>query len=570
MTATMTRTVSTVVAEVAAERSSAIYGVMGNGNAYIVGHLTATGAPYVPMRHEAGTVAAAHAHALAGGGVATATTTYGAGFTNTLTPLAEARLARVPLVLIAGAGPSSGPRWWDVDQRAITGDLGIPWVALGTGGVAATVHHAYDLAQQGRTPVVLAVPYDLSTEPAEGPAGGPTTVRGASAEARPAYPRGGSGPIPQTGEGASAEASEARVDPDQVDQVVHLLHGARRPLLLLGRGAHLAGAGEDLREVGDRVGALFATSAMAAGLPASPWNVGIAGGFSTPGAWDLITGADVVLAVGISLNDFQDQGGQLLAGARHVIQVDTAAGPTHQHVDTFVRADAAEFAAALLRRLEPSSSATWRDAAPHAAGDLRMDVTALSELAADGRLDPRVVARRLDELLPAGRALVHDGGQFIGWMPQHARIGDPGELLLVGTALQTIGLGSASAVGAARARPERTTVLVMGDGGGQMGLADLVTFVTEARSGVVVVFNDAAYGAELHQYAAKGVHRGGMLLAEVDFAALGAALGARSARVRRLADLQVLQEWTQAGARGVLVLDVAVSRTIAADFFRGP
>ena len=72
-------------------------------------------------------VAAAHAHVLAGGAVATATTTYGAGFTNSLTSLAEARLARVPLVLIAGAGPDAGPRWWDVDQQAIAtngGDLG--------------------------------------------------------------------------------------------------------------------------------------------------------------------------------------------------------------------------------------------------------------------------------------------------------------------------------------------------------------------------------------------------------------------------------------------------------------
>ncbi|HLS24964.1 MAG TPA: thiamine pyrophosphate-dependent enzyme, partial [Beutenbergiaceae bacterium] len=379
----------------------------------------------------------------------------------------------------------------------------------------------------------------------------------ASAEARP----------------ASARQPDANPDPPhpapaQIDRIAQQLGAAERPLLILGRGAHLAGAGADLREIGDRLGALFATSAMAAGLPASPWNLGIAGGFSTPAAWDLITAADVVLAVGISLNDFQDQRGALLAGAREVIQVDLTAGPTHPRVDTFVHADAATFAAALLDRLPASSSTTWRDRAPHAAGDLRIDISALPEITEDGRLDPRVVARRLDELLPSHRALVHDGGQFIGWMPQHARIDHPSELLLVGTALQTIGLGSASAVGAARARPDRTTVLVTGDGGGLMGLADLATFVSEVRSGVVVVFNDAAYGAELHQYAVKGVHEGGMLLPEVDFAALGTALGARGERVRKLADLDVLGEWVDGGAEGVLVLDIAVSRTIAADFFR--
>jgi len=59
-----------------------------------------------------------------------------------------------------------------------------------------------------------------------------------------------------------------------------------------------------------------------------------------------------------------------------------------------------------------------------------------------------------------------------------------------------------------------------------------------------------------------------MLLPEVDFAALGTALGARGERVRKLADLDVLGEWVDGGAEGVLVLDIAVSRTIAADFFR--
>ncbi len=549
MTTTRTSlTVSTAVADVAAERSGAVFGLMGNGNAYVVGRLTAAGAPYVRMRHEVGTVAAAQAYFLASGTIATATTTYGAGFTNALTALAEARLARVPLVLVAGEGPSVGPRWWDVDQDALAAGLDVPVVRVPVDGAAAAAHYAYDLAEWDRTPVVLSIPYDLATE---------------SAAASREIPR-------------IARPAPARPTDEQVAAVAATLRGAERPLLLLGRGAHLAGAGELLREVGDRLGALFATSVTAAGLPGSPWDLGVAGGFSTPRGWELITAADVVLAVGISLNDFQDQRGRLLAHAREVVQVDLGPVATHGQVTRYVRADAAAFAAALLSALEdddgaPGSSAgrTWRQLAPYAAGDLRADLSAVPEHAPDGRLDPRLVARRLDELLPPDRALVHDGGQFVGWMPQHARVTEPSQLILVGTALQTIGLGSASAVGAAHARPERTTVLVTGDGGGVMALADLVTFVNEAESGVVVVFNDAAYGAELHQYGAKGVDRAGMLLEELDFAALGQALGAGGRRVTRLAELDVVGEWGRDGARGVLVVDVAVSRTVVADFITG-
>ena len=548
MTTTRTSlgTVSTAVADVVAERSGAVFGVMGNGNAYVVGHLTAGGAPYVRMRHEAGTVAAAQAYHLAGGGTATATTTYGAGFTNALTALAEARLARVPLVLLAGEGPSTGPRWWDLDQEALAAGLDVPVVQVHADGAAAAAHYAFDLAEWDRTPVVLSLPYDVATVPA-------TAHRAAPPIERPEPPR---------------------PTPAQAAAVAALLRDAERPLLLLGRGAHLAGAGELLRRVGDRVGALYATSATAVGLPRSPWDLGIAGGFSTPAGWELVTRADVVLAVGISLNDFQDRRGRLLGGAREVVQVDLGPVATHGQVTRYVRADAAAFAAALLAALDdddaPSPARrTWRERAPHAAQDLRADLSGLPELAEDGRLDPRLVARRLDELLPPDRAVVPDGGQFIGWMPQHARLSDPSAFVLVGTALQTIGLGSAAAVGAARARPDRPTVLVMGDGGGTMGLADLVTFVSEVRSGVVVVFNDAAYGAELHQYGVKGVDRRGMLLDDVDFAALGRALGAGGKRVTRLAELDVVGEWARAGAQGVLVVDVAVSRTVVADFLRG-
>src|SRR5699024_4076472 len=145
-----------------------------------------------------------------------------------LTPLSEARLARVPLVLLAGEGPSTGPRWWDVDQDMLAAGLDVPVVQVHADGAAAAAHYAYDLAEWDRTPVILSIPYDIATAPA-------TAHLAAPPIERPGPPR-------PTGE--------------QVAAVAAALRHAERPLLLLGRGAHLAGAGELLRRVGDRVGAL--------------------------------------------------------------------------------------------------------------------------------------------------------------------------------------------------------------------------------------------------------------------------------------------------------------------------
>ncbi len=101
-----------------------------------------------------------------------------------------------------------------------------------------------------------------------------------------------------------------------------------------------------------------------------------------------------------------------------------------------------------------------------------------------------------------------------------------------------------------------------------MALADMETFIRTARSGLVVVFNDAAYGAELHQYGARGLDKTAMLIDEVDFAALGQAFGAQSIKAGSLADLDRVRQWVEAGAEGVFVLDIPVSQTEVAPYMR--
>lgn len=76
-------TVSSALADVLADRAGHLFGLMGNGNAHLISHLTRKGFPFTSARHEAATVAMADAFHRASGSIAAATTTYGAGFTNT-------------------------------------------------------------------------------------------------------------------------------------------------------------------------------------------------------------------------------------------------------------------------------------------------------------------------------------------------------------------------------------------------------------------------------------------------------------------------------------------------------
>jgi thiamine pyrophosphate-dependent acetolactate synthase large subunit-like protein len=531
--------VSAAVADVVAERAGHLFGLMGNGNAHLISRLTRRGFPFTSARHESATVAMADAYHRATGSVAAATTTYGAGFTNAYTTLAEARMARIPLVLVVGDAPSTGLRPFDIDQTKAAEAAGVVTLVAGPGNAEAITHRAFDLALQTVQPVILAIPYDLATAPPSDP--------------EPLEPLPAKRVWP--------------AEPGGLDRVAGLLAAAERPLILAGRGVLLGNAAEPLRDLGDRLGALFMTSVMAANAFNSPWDLGIAGGFTRSHRLDVARQTDLVLVVGASLNTFQTRYGTLFSEDTKVLRVDNEPDPG-QPAAEYIRADIFPFIEGLLKRI-PAASSTWRDQAPEVSQpefrSSRPDEDPV-EFGPDGRLNPRAVVAALDAILPSERSVVMDGGHFIGWAPMYLSVPDPHAMVLVGTAFQSIGLGFGSAAGVSVARPERTTVLVSGDGGGLMGLADFETFLRATRRGVVVVLNDSAYGAELHQYAAKGLHDQAMLIDEVDFAAVGRAFGAEGSKARTLADLAGLQDWLATHREGVYVLDVAISQKFVAEF----
>jgi thiamine pyrophosphate-dependent acetolactate synthase large subunit-like protein len=532
-------TVSGRVAQVLSSYLSDVFGVMGNGNVYFLDAAEKQGLRFTPVRHEGAAIAAADAYYRTSGRLAAGTTTYGPGYTNALTALAEAVQAQIPVVLGTGDAPSTGARPWDVDQTAIAAGLGAATFTVTRSSAGAVTQQAVEYAITKRTAVVLAIPYDLAAlEAAE--------------EDLPA-------PL--------AAAVTDDVDGGLGRIAAHLAR-AKRPLILAGRGAHLAGAGPELRGLADRLGALTAGTALALNLLEGEGYLGVAGGFGTDTAAGLMAEADVVLVAGASLSPFTLRFGHLIGPDATMIQIDAALEPTNPRVDMFLSADVKAAAGRILDSLDgvPASAAptAWRTEARKRLASGAAHHPGSAETV-DGRLDPRALATALDAILPERRTVVQDGGHFIGWAPMYWRIPRPQDLVMVGTAYQSIGLGLASAVGAARAVEDgRTLVLAAGDGGFLMGLSDLESLVGAAKSAVVVIYNDAAYGAEIHQYGSQGLTEKPMLIPEVDFSGVARALGAESAVIRSLSDLAALQDWIDDGARGTFVADCRITSSVRA------
>src|SRR5262249_26659125 len=139
-----------------------------------------------------------------------------------------------------------------------------------------------------------------------------------------------------------------------VARVAALLAAARRPAIVAGRGAVVAGAGPALRLGGRRRGAGPAAAAVGDGVFAGgPYGLGGSCGLAPPTAARLLQDADVVLAVGASLNSWTTRHGTLFASDATVVQVDLdeEAIGAHRRVDLGLVGDARVTAEALVAAL---------------------------------------------------------------------------------------------------------------------------------------------------------------------------------------------------------------------------
>jgi thiamine pyrophosphate-dependent acetolactate synthase large subunit-like protein len=257
-----------------------VFGLLGSGNFAVTTALVEFGATFAAARHEGGAITMADAYARVSGEVGICTVHQGPGLTNAVTGLTEAAKSRTPLVLLAADTAASALRSnFKIEQEALVRAVGAGTERLhGPATAVADTIRAYRRAQLERRPIVLMLPLDVQAAPCP-------------ADAREQAARGATALLPSR----PADAAIA--------QAADVLAHARRPLIIAGRGAVLANAGEALQQLGAQLGALLATSANGHGLFAdSPWSLGISGGFASPGAAQLIAEADVVLAVGVALN----------------------------------------------------------------------------------------------------------------------------------------------------------------------------------------------------------------------------------------------------------------------------
>jgi len=513
-----------------------VFGVVGSGNFHVTNALIAGGARFVAARHEGGATVMADAWARTTGRPGVVSVHQGPGLTNAMTGIAEAAKSRTPLLVLAAEAPEIRSNF-HVDVAGLAAAVGAVYERLYSPASALSdVHRAYQAAL-GRRTVILALPLNVQAAAWE-----PGTVHAAART----YP-----PAP------SAEA---------VTAVAAVMRGATQPVFIAGRGARgragRASARAELERLADACGALLATSAVARGLfRGNPWDLDVSGGFASPLAAELITGADLIIGWGCSLNMWTMRHGKLIGTGATLIQVDddpTALG-AHRPVHLGVVGDVAETARAVADAL-PTNAPGYRSPELRkriAAGARWRDVKFEDE--SDGqRIDPRALSIALDDLLPPERTVAVDSGNFMGYPSMYLSVPDEAGFCFT-QAFQSIGLGLASAIGAAVARPDRLAVAALGDGGALMGVSELETVVRLGIPMVVVVYDDEAYGAEVHHFGPDGDPLDTVRFPPTDIAAIGRGFGFAGVTVRSAEDLAAVRDWVAGPRERPLLIDAKVT-----------
>lgn len=485
-------------------------------------------------RHEAGAANMAEAYGKLTGKPGICMVTRGPGACHAAIGVHIARQDSTPMILLIGqVGRSMTDReaFQEVDYRAMFGGLA-KWVAqIDTPErVPEYMARAFRVATSGRPgPVVLALPEDMLTEEV------------AVADARP------------------YAATRAGLLPEAVDEIVSLLSGAERPLLLLGGSGWTDRSSADIRAFAE-ANRLPVTTSFRRQDAIDNLSDSYVGEFgtATPAALrKRLKEADVILVLGARLGEMTTDGYENIVPPglpQKLIHIHPDAdeigrvyGP-----DLGFAADMPQAAAALAER-DLGGRNAWGDWT----ATLRQEYLADTAMPADGgwALDMGQALCQVRDSLPRDTVVTLDAGNHTGWAQRFLRFGRPGRE--VGSTCGAMGYSVPAAVAASLVHRDRLVLAMVGDGGFMMSGQELATATQYGATPVILLFNNGIYGTiRMHQEREHPERVSGTTLGGHDFVRMAEGYGCHAERVTRTEDFPAALERARASGRAA-VLELA-------------
>jgi acetolactate synthase-1/2/3 large subunit len=517
-----------------------IFGLQGGHIQPMWDHVARLGIRIIDVRDEGAAVHMAHAHAELTGNFGVAMVTAGPGVTNTVTAMANASLARMPVLLIGGC--TSRP-------QANMGPL-------------QDIPHVDILRPVTRASRTLRVPDQVIRELDEAVA----RAMGDSGEPGPVYMEIPTDVLrtkvgPQLVLDEWMQAKPVRLitpDPAAIAEAVDVFWNAKRPLVITGRGAR--GAERGLVRLLDATGALYLDTQESRGLvPADHPSAAAAVRAAA------MTEADVVLLIGRKLDYQVGYGSPAVFPKARFIRladnpgelIDNRRGQPELLATPQLALDAMVEAAG---NREPALDKAWADGLRRRHRErVQSAATAKDrpDTGDDGKVHPRAIFDAIAAVAAPDYIGIADGGDLLSF----ARTGLQSSIYMDAGAFGCLGVGVPYAVAAALALPGRQVISVNGDGAFGINAMEIDTAVRHGAKAVFIVSNNAAWNIErLDQEMNYGGRVVGTTLRHSDYAAMARALGAHGERVEKPGELAGALK--RALANAPALVDVVTSQTV--------
>ena len=461
------------------EGTDVLFGLPGGAILPVYDPLIESSIRHILVRHEqgAGHMAEGYAHATGRPGVAMVTS--GPAATNVVTPLCDAYMDSVPLVMITGQVPYA-VIGTDAFQEADTVGITMPvtkhnWLVTDAADIPEIIREAFHVATTGRPgPVLVDVPKDVAQqtmdwywpESVDLPGYKPTTKGHAK----------------------------------QIKEAARLMGQAKRPVIYAGGGILKARAAEALRELAEMTGIPVVTTLMARGAfpDRHELALGMPGMHGNYTAITALQQADLLIALGSRFDDRVTGKVDAFAPVAKVIHVDIDPAEIGKvrRPDVPIVGDCRRVIEEMVKAVRADrEKREWPDLTPWMTEvrSWQRDFPLAYEQGEDGPLKPQFVIEQLRDASPEDTIVASGVGQHQMWASQHWKFDHPYTWVNSG-GLGTMGFSIPAAIGAKVGKPERTVWSIDGDGCFQMTAQELVTASVEQIPIKVAILNNSYLG----------------------------------------------------------------------------
>ncbi|MFI0712402.1 thiamine pyrophosphate-binding protein [Streptomyces inhibens] len=357
------------------------------------------------------------------------------------------------------------------------------------------------------------------------------------------------------------DVTQVRPDPEQVEVIAGVLADAlrdrRRIVVLAGFGTIRSHAEAAVQRFVERFQIPLVTTMDGKGVIAEthPLAVGVFSESGHASAWKVFREADVVLAVGNSLNQHATFGLRKdLFDGKVLIQVNIAAselGKTYAPAHALV-SDARLAVEAITEALEKKVGAV------EPVDVVGQDYEARRIPRHPHAIHPGRLAQAIGRMLPERGVLLADAGAHLAWLGYYVDLEKGQNFRKTGT-FGPMAAHVNGAIGVKLAQPDRTVVVGCGDGCYSLSGFELMTAVQNDVPVIWVIFNDDEYKlVKLYQVATYG-ESGLVDFQNPDFAAYAKACGADGHRVETLEEFEAAFETALTSGRPT-VIDAKITR----------